>query len=300
MEINENANVDTSQVDDVRGRGGGGFGGMIPGGGKTIGGGVVGLLIAVVAAFLGVNGLSSGVTSDSNTGDNTSIAQRCAKSNPDRFEQTDCRQVVTFNDLRDYWGQNLFPTLNAQYRDPRFTIFQQAVNTGCGQATSAVGPFYCPADQRIYIDLGFYDELASRFGATGEFAQAYVIAHEFGHHIQTLTGTEPQVRRLQQRRPDLANRYSVALELQADCYAGVWTKNATGGSQPLITGLTQQDIDEALQAAAAVGDDRIQQKAGQTVNPETWTHGSAEQRQQWFTRGYSTGDPRSCDTFAGG
>lgn len=297
MEINENAGVDTSQVDDLRGSGGGGgLGGMIPGGGKTVGGGIVGLVLAVVAGFLGVNGLSSDGGS-STPADNTSISQECARTNPDRFSRADCRQVVTFNDLRDYWGQNLFPTLQAQYRDPRFAIFRAQVNTACGAATADVGPFYCPGDERIYIDLAFYDELASRFGAPGQFAQAYVIAHEFGHHIQTLTGTESEVRRLQQRNPSRKNQYSVALELQADCYAGVWTKNTSGGSQPLIKDVSQQDIAEALRAAAAVGDDRIQQQAGVQVNPETWTHGSAEQRQQWFDRGYDSGQPQSCNTF---
>jgi predicted metalloprotease len=159
-----------------------------------------------------------------------------------------------------------------------------------------VGPFYCPGDHRIYIDLTFYDELAGRFGAPGEFAQAYVIAHEFGHHIQTITGTEQQVRRQQQRDQSRANQYAIAMELQADCYAGVWTKSASspGG---LVDTVGEQEIQEALRAAAAVGDDKIQEKTSGQVNPETWTHGSAEQRQQWFFRGYETGSPKACNTF---
>ncbi len=299
MEFDERAEVDTSQVEDARGSGGGG-GFSIPGGGKTIGGGVVGLLLFVVLGFLGVNGLPVDLTEGSAPADNQGLEQKCARTNPDRFDEADCRQVATFNDLQDYWSQALFPALGAQYRTPRFRLFSGAVDTACGQATSAVGPFYCPADQRIYIDLSFYDELASRFGAPGEFAQAYVIAHEFGHHIQILTGTSAQVRRLQQRDPDRANQYSVALELQADCYAGVWTKNASGGTKPLLKNVSDQDIREALGAAAAVGDDRIQSQAGGQVNPETWTHGSAQSRQQWFQRGFDTGDPRACDTFARG
>ena len=293
MDFDENAQLDTSQVADVRGSGGGGG---IPGGGLTVGGGVVGQIVAVVLGLLGYNSLS-GSDSTTSQGDNTSLAQKCAPSNPNRFEQTDCRQVATFNDLQQYWSGNLFPTLGAQYRSPRFVLFSQAVNTGCGRATSAVGPFYCPADQSIYIDVGFYDELANRFGASGEFAQAYVIAHEFGHHIQSLTGTEAQVRRLQQRDPGRANQYSIALELQADCYAGAWAKNASapGG---LIDTISQAEIRDALNAAAAVGDDRIQAQSGR-VNPETWTHGSAAQRQQWFTAGFNSGNPKSCNTFAG-
>jgi predicted metalloprotease len=295
MDFDKNADIDTSQIDDLRGSGSAGGGGMIPGGGKTIGGGVVGLILFIVLGLLGVNGNLPGM--DSGSGDNTQLQEKCARTNPDRFREADCRQALTFNDLRAYWKANLFPTLGAQYQEPRFAIFSQVVNTGCGQATSEVGPFYCPSDQRIYIDLTFYNELAGRFGAPGEFAQAYVIAHEFGHHIQTITGTEQQVRRQQQRDPGRANRYSIAMELQADCYAGVWTKaaSAPGG---LVDTVGEPEIKEALQAAAAVGDDRIQEKAGGQVNPETWTHGSAEQRQQWFFTGYQSGNPKSCNTFS--
>jgi len=288
MDFDDDAALDTSRVDDTRGSGG-----FIPGGGKTIGGGVVALLLTVVLGLLGVNGSLPGVGSDG--GDTRALTEKCAATNPDRFREADCRQIATFNDLRAFWGQ----TLAASYRDPRFHLFSQGVNTACGQATSAVGPFYCPADQKIYIDLGFYDELGSRFGAPGEFAQAYVMAHEFGHHVQTLTGTAQQVRRLQQRNPDQANEYSIAMELQADCYAGVWT-HAAASPDGLVGEISDADITEALQAAAAVGDDRIQQQAGGGVNPETWTHGSAAQRQQWFSTGYRSGDPRSCNTFAVG
>jgi predicted metalloprotease len=298
MDFDKDAQIDTSQIDDLRGsaaRGGGG--GMIPGGGKTVGGGIVGLILFVVLGLLGVNG-NLPVVQGGDSADNSDLQQRCAVSNPDRFREADCRQAATFNDLRGYWSENLFPTLGAQYRDPRFALFSQAVNTACGQATSDVGPFYCPGDQRIYIDLTFYNELATRFGAPGEFAQAYVIAHEFGHHIQTVTGTEQQVRRLQERNPARKNQYSIAMELQADCYAGVWTK-AASGPDGLVGEIGQDEINEALQAAAAVGDDRIQEKATGQVNPETWTQGSAEQRQKWFDTGLRSGNPKSCNTFTG-
>jgi predicted metalloprotease len=301
MDFDKDAEIDTSQIDDLRGSGpssgGGGMGGLpIPGGGKTVGGGIVGLILFVILGLLGGTGNLPGLGSGG-TADNEQLRQKCSAANVDRFREADCRQAATFNDLDSYWKTNLFPTLSAQYKAPRFAIFDGAVNTACGQATSAVGPFYCPGDHRIYIDLSFYDELASRFGAPGEFAQAYVIAHEFGHHIQTISGTEQQVRRAQQRDPGRANQYSIAMELQADCYAGVWAKAASspGG---LVDTVSEQEIQEALRAAAAVGDDKIQEKTSGQVNPETWTHGSAEQRQQWFFRGFETGNPKSCNTFS--
>lgn len=301
MEFDKDAELDTSKVEDLRGsrggRAGGGLGGLpIPGGGKTLGGGLVGLLLIVVLGALGITGTLPGTDGLTGESDNASLQERCAVSNTERFRNADCRQAFTFNDLRGYWKANLRSTLGVTYRDPTFVLFSDAVNTACGNATSAVGPFYCPGDEKIYIDLSFYNELANRFGAPGEFAQAYVIAHEFGHHIQTLTGISQQVRQLQEQRPSQANSYSIALELQADCYAGVWTKNASG-PDGLVASVGETEIKQALQAAAAVGDDRIQEQSGR-VNPETWTHGSAEQRQQWFFQGYQTGNPRSCDTFS--
>jgi predicted metalloprotease len=183
-------------------------------------------------------------------------------------------------------------------------FFSNAVQTGCGNADSGTGPFYCPADDKVYIDLTFYKLLADQLGAPGEFAQPYVLAHEYGHHIQDLLGTEAQMRRAQQRDPNNTNRYSVLLELQADCYAGVWTNHATetknAKGQALFTSVTDTDVKEALTAAAAVGDDAIQKKMGSGVDESKFTHGSSEQRQHWFTQGYQTGDPRSCDTFGNG
>lgn len=182
-------------------------------------------------------------------------------------------------------------------------FFTQAVATGCGSADSGVGPFYCPADRKVYIDLTFYRVLAEQLGAAGEFAQPYVLAHEYGHHVQTLLGIEAQVRRQQQRDPRNANELSVRMELQADCFAGAWARNATSTAdatgQPLFTSISQRDIDQAIDAAEKIGDDAISKRANRPVNPDEFTHGTSEQRREWFTRGYQTGDPKQCDTFGG-
>jgi len=183
-------------------------------------------------------------------------------------------------------------------------FFANQVRTACGAADSGVGPFYCPGDDRVYIDLTFYDVLAQQLGAPGEFAQPYVLAHEYGHHIQDLTGTEAEMRRQQQRDPSQQNALSVKLELQADCYAGAWAKNATGtddgSGQKIFTSITDQDIQEGLDTAAKIGDDALQQRGGGTVNPAEFTHGTSAQRQQWFRTGYEAGDPKTCDTFKQG
>jgi uncharacterized protein len=202
-------------------------------------------------------------------------------------------QFVSFvlDDAQDTWRKKLGP----RYQDTKLVLFRDAVQTGCGYGQAATGPFYCPLDQKVYIDLSFYDELQSRFGATGEFAQAYVLAHEIGHHVQKLLGIEPQVRRAMQQRPDLQNDLSVRLELQADCYAGVWG-NSTNQRQLLEQG----DIEAGLRAAAAIGDDRIQRQTQGYVQPDSFTHGSSAQRVEWFKRGLQSGDLDACDTFKGG
>jgi len=191
------------------------------------------------------------------------------------------------------WAR-LLPSLGRQYEDAKLVLFRDAVQSGCGTAPAAAGPFYCPLDQKVYVDLSFFDQLDSRFGAPGDFAQAYVLAHEIGHHVQHLLGIEQQVRQGSQQRPAQANQLSVLLELQADCFAGVWG-NAAQRKGMLDPG----DVEEGLGAAAAVGDDAIQRASTGSVHQESFTHGSSAQRAEWFRRGFQTGDPNSCDTFAG-
>ena len=190
-------------------------------------------------------------------------------------------------DDADSTWQKVMARYNEQYAPPKLVLFRNSTQSACGFAQSAMGPFYCPVDQKIYIDLGFYDELKSRFGADGDFAQAYVLAHEFGHHIQHLLGTDAQMRQAQSSDPSNANQYSIRLELQADCFAGVWA-NSTQKRNILSAG----DVEEAMTAASAVGDDRIQQQTGQRVNVDAFTHGSAAQRMVWFGRGFQAGGPR--------
>jgi uncharacterized protein len=192
------------------------------------------------------------------------------------------------DDAQTVWQQQM----GSSYRPAKLVLFRDAVQSACGFAESATGPFYCPGDEKVYIDLGFYEELQQRFGAPGDFAQAYVLAHEIGHHVQNLLGTEAEVRRTRQERADLANEMSVRLELQADCYAGVWAHSTAQRKR-----LEQGDVEEGLSAAAAVGDDRLQRMGGGRVVPESFTHGSSEQRQQWFRRGLEAGRPDDCDTF---
>ena len=317
MELNENANLDTSQVEDLRGStgGGGGFGGGFGrggGGGIPIplpsgGGGWIGLILTIVvlvggAIFGGANLLGGG--GGNQTPDNNNLDQKCAASNPNRFQEVDCRNLLYVNSVQAYWRTALPQTFGTQYQQAPTDFFSGQVQTGCGAADSGVGPFYCPPDRKVYIDLTFYNELSQRFGASGEFAAPYVIAHEYGHHVQNLVGTADQVNRAQQRDPGNANRYSVMLELQADCYAGVWAKFATtttdAGGQPLFKSITDADIQQAVETAEAIGDDTIQQKAGMQVNPDKFTHGTSAQRKQWFLRGYQSGDPKRCDTFTAG
>jgi len=200
--------------------------------------------------------------------------------------------VASFNDVQRTWSERLGRTATG-YPDAKLVLFWDEVRSGCGEAAAEMGPFYCPVDQRVYLDLGFYRELASRFGAPGEFAQAYVIAHEVGHHVQHLLGLDERVRAAQARHPQQRNALSVRLELQADCLAGVW------GHAAQRRGLLEPgDLESGLGAAAAIGDDRLQRQAGRRVAPETFTHGSSAERVRWFRRGFDGGDPAACDTFA--
>jgi uncharacterized protein len=199
--------------------------------------------------------------------------------------------VASFNDAQDVWAR----ALGDRYRASRLVLFWDGTRSGCGDASSAMGPFYCPLDEKVYLDLGFYRELARRFGAPGEFAQAYVIAHEVGHHVQHVLGIAPRVREAQERDPASRNALSVRMELQADCLAGAWARSVGERGR-----LDPGDVDAGLGAAAAVGDDRIQRRATGSVEPEKFTHGTAEQRARWFRRGYDSGDLDACDTFGDG
>jgi len=204
-------------------------------------------------------------------------------------------QFVSFvlDDAQNEWKQLLPAQAGVPYSDAKLVLFRDAVNSACGLAQSASGPFYCPTDQKVYIDLGFYDELKNRFGAAGDFAQAYVLTHEIGHHVQNLLGIDSKVRRTQQSNPDAANELSVRMELQADCLAGVW-----GHSTEQRNILEQGDVEKALNAAAAIGDDRLQRMSGRQVTPESFTHGTSAQRVQWFQTGLNSGNLSACNTFA--
>jgi predicted metalloprotease len=253
------------------------------GGPLGIGGGLVTLILALLFGPGILDQGDGGYTAES--GGEVAVA--------DSAREEPMVQFVSFvlDDVQSTWG-SVFQRSNAQYQPANLVLFRDGTQSGCGIGQSAMGPFYCPLDQKVYLDLNFFAELDRRFGAPGDFAQAYVIAHELGHHVQHLMGTDQKVRDIQQRRPSLANEASVRLELQADCYAGVWAHSAAQRGK-----LSPGDVEEGLGAASAVGDDRIQQQSGQRVNVDSFTHGSAQQRMQWFSRGYESGDVNACDTF---
>jgi len=311
MELNENADIDTSQIEDQRGSGGGGgfggggFGGLpIPIGGGGVVGIVIFLVLAVAGGFFGFNQLGSG-GGNSGTVDNTSLKQKCSAA--DKLKQLDCRNALYVNSIQAFWAKAEPEAFGGKaYQKAPTTFFSSRVNTGCGQADSGTGPFYCPADDKVYIDLTFYRLLADQLGAPGEFAQPYVLAHEYGHHIQDLVGTEAKMRAAQERASSDAekNLLSVKLELQADCYAGVWAKGATETTTAkgvkIFKSLTSTDVQEGIDTAGKIGDDTLQKRGGQTINPAEFTHGTSADRQKWFTRGYNSGTPTDCDTFAAG
>jgi predicted metalloprotease len=292
MRFRPGARLDPSQVEDRRGAGGIGMGGPV-----VLGGGGLGIVGTIVVLLFYLLGGSSGGTfggldgGSVGPGSGAAAPQLDCTSGADANQRQDCRIVADVNSVQAYWS-GWFRAHGRTYRPATTVFFTGSTSTGCGPATTDVGPFYCPVDKHVYIDLGFYQELHDRFGAKGgPFAEAYVIAHEYGHHAQDLLGD------LRAQESQGATGRSVRTELQADCYAGVWARHATATGY--IVDLTRRDIADGLDAAAAVGDDRIQSETQGQVDPETWTHGSSAERQRWFLRGYQRGEPTGCNTFSG-
>jgi predicted metalloprotease len=277
----------SNDIEDDRNQTGGGGGGFNFGGVHLgIGGFLILLVLSVVFKrnFLSLAGFGGG-------GPATQVSQ------PDTARDQNEEPLVQFvsfvlDDTQKTWTQ-ILSQQDVPYRHAKLVLFRDRIDSACGSAQSASGPFYCPQDEKVYIDLGFYDELKQRFGAPGEFAEAYVLAHELGHHVQKLIGIEQKVHAAQEQNPRAANQLSERLELQADCFAGVW-----GHSTDQRKLLDPDEAREGLSAAAAVGDDRLQRMAGRNVNPETFTHGSSQQRMDWFQKGFTTGDMKACNTFA--
>jgi predicted metalloprotease len=277
----------TDDIEDRRDDGGGGGGGFGGFGGVHLGIGGT-LVLLVLSLIFGRNFFTLF------SGGGAAPTERVADS-PARTAASDrAKEFVTFvlNNVQSTWDRLLPAQTGSPYRHAKLVLFRDYTDSGCGTAQTATGPFYCPVDEKVYLDLGFFDELSEKFGAPGEFAQAYVIAHEIGHHVQKILGIEGKVRRLQQREPGERNPLSVRLELQADCLAGVWGKSA---EQQNVVDMS--DIPAGLRAAAAVGDDRLQRMASGHVSPESFTHGSSAQRTQWFRTGLDQGAASACDTF---
>ncbi len=271
--------------DDSGGGGGFGFGGIHLGCGGII-------LLGILSLFFHRNFF----TLLSSQPDAAAVQTRRPDYAQDQREQPEVEFVsFVLDDVQRNWSRILPEARNIPYRHAHLVLFRDAYPSGCGMAQEAIGPFYCPEDEKVYLDLGFFDELENRFGAPGQFAQAYVIAHELGHHVQKILGIEPKVQRLREARPDEANALSVRLELQADCFAGIW--GHTTAQRRIVD---QSDVEEALNAAAAVGDDRLQKMARGRVSPETFTHGTSAERVRWFQRGFESGEISSCNTFRAG
>jgi predicted metalloprotease len=268
----------SSNIEDRRG-----------GGGGRMGMGIGGTAVLLVLSLL----FGRNLFDETGTAPTTTQTAGGALAPADSAREEPEVRFVSFvlDDAQQTWAQ-ILPKYGAQYHDAKLVLFRGATQTGCGTGQTAMGPFYCPRDQKVYIDLGFYDELKSKFGASGDFAQAYVIAHELGHHVQHILGTDAQMQRAVQSDPASGNQMSVRLELQADCYAGVW-----GHSTQQRDKLSEGDIQEGITAAASVGDDRILKQSGREVNSDSFTHGSSAQRASWFKKGFDSGDPRACDTF---
>ena len=293
MTFNEGIRIDTSKTSTSGGGGGGGRG-------IAIGGGIGGLVILLLAVFLGADPgsvLSQQAIEPQGGVEAPGFDLDQCRTGKDANDILECRLIATGNSVDGVWSQLL-----KGYTAPHMRLFQGQVDTACGPATTEVGPFYCPGDQTAYFDTGFFEVLVDQFGSSGgPLAQESVVAHEYGHHVQNLLGDLAKA----QRGPQGAEGNSVRTELQADCYAGVWAHYAAITKQPgtdvtFLQPLSDKDIADALSAASSVGDDRIQQAATGRVSPESWTHGSSAQRQHWFTVGYQTGDPNKCDTYSAG
>jgi predicted metalloprotease len=288
MAFNEGSKLDPSQVEDRRGRG--------PGTAVAVGGGGLGLVALVVALLFGIDPSSLGTSvppsslPPGNSGSSTTLEEEC-RTGADANARADCRAVGFVNSIQSYWTDE-FARRGERYTPAKLVLFTGATQASCGYASSAVGPFYCPADQQVYIDLSFFQELSTRFGARGgSFAEAYVVAHEYGHHIQHLTGVLDASAGARDSGPMSG---AVLTELQADCLAGVWINNATDTGY--LKQVTDEEIAQSLDAAAAVGDDRIQQQSQGHVSPESWTHGSSEERQMALKDGVQSGDLATCST----
>ncbi|AKP32665.1 neutral zinc metallopeptidase [Yersinia aleksiciae] len=278
---------ESDNVEDRRGDSSGGGGGFRPGGK----GGIVILIVVLVAGYYGVD--LTPLLNGSDPMSQTQTQPRSSSSVSAKDDQYAKFTSVILADTEDTW-KPIFQKMGRTYQEPKLVMYRGATRTGCGTGQSVMGPFYCPADSTVYIDLSFYEEMKNKLGADGDFAQAYVIAHEVGHHVQHLMGIDSKVRQQQQGATQAeANRLSVKMELQADCFAGVWGK-AMDEQQVLEVG----DLQEALNAAQAIGDDRLQQQSQGRVVPDSFTHGTSQQRYTWFKRGFDSGDPNSCNTFA--
>lgn len=253
--------------------------------------GLVVIVIVVVAGFYGID-LTGFISGDPMGGGQTSVQQRPVQNNAQEQKQAEFTGVM-LAETEAVWAQK-FSQMNRQYREPKLVLYRGATSTGCGAGQAVMGPFYCPVDQKVYIDLSFYDDMHTKLAAGGDFAQGYVVAHEVGHHVQHLLGIDSQVREHQQRSSQKeANRLSVKMELQADCFAGIW------GHEMNNAGILEQgDLQNALDAAQAIGDDRLQKQSQGRVIPDSFTHGTSAQRHEWFKRGFDTGDLAQCDTFS--
>jgi predicted metalloprotease len=300
VSFNDDASLDTSQVES------GGSGGRLSGGMIPIGGGIGGIVLFILIYVIGqatgggsgtLPGINDGSGSSQSTSGDQDFSQ--CKTGADANRDATCRVIGTVNSVQAYWAKALPAAVGKRYTNAATKIYGGSTQSACGTASNQVGPFYCPLDKKVYIDVSFFDELTTRFGADdGALAQEYVVAHEYGHHIQDILGLLDRA----QQDPQGATSGSVRTELMADCLAGVWANHAsttedTNGKTFLKT-LTPSDIQSALSAASAVGDDRIQQQGQGRINQDTWTHGSSAERQRWFTTGYQTGELKMCDTFS--